>query len=149
VRRATEELKVARDYEQVRRILVAAFGTNDFDGFDLHVKLVRDEYVPFEAREPFHKELSFHWTKAGGPKSFDGLAVWTLALDLLSSTNQRWGSLSMHRLYSQRDLQLDVNLLTSSFPRALADALDRTLGHGVQVIPLPEQDAGLLAAQAG
>jgi len=33
----------------------------------------------------------------------------------------------MHRLYSQRDLQLDVNLLTSSFPRALADALDRTL----------------------
>jgi hypothetical protein len=29
----------------------------------------------------------------------------------------------------QRDLQVDINLLTSSFPTALADALDRTLAH--------------------
>jgi UDP-GlcNAc:undecaprenyl-phosphate GlcNAc-1-phosphate transferase len=149
VRRATEELKVARDYDQVRRILVAAFGANDFDGFDMRVKLAADEYVPFQDRDPFHKELSFHWTKAGGPGSFEGLAVWTLALDLLSSTNQRRGSLSMHRLYSQRNLQLDINLLTSAFPTALADALDRTLGHGAQVIPLPEQTPRLIAAQAG
>src|SRR6202020_2003449 len=31
IRRAIEELKVARDYPQVRRILAAAFGTNNFD----------------------------------------------------------------------------------------------------------------------
>ena len=30
IRRATEELKVARDYDQVRRILLAAFGSHDF-----------------------------------------------------------------------------------------------------------------------
>jgi hypothetical protein len=29
------------------------------------------------------------------------------------------------RTYSDRDLQLDVNLLTSQFPVTLADALDR------------------------
>jgi hypothetical protein len=35
IRRATEELKVARDYDQVCRILTAAFGNNDFDAFEL------------------------------------------------------------------------------------------------------------------
>src|SRR6201984_2601153 len=31
IRRAIEELRVARDYEQVQHILTAAFGSNDFD----------------------------------------------------------------------------------------------------------------------
>jgi len=60
----------------------------------------------------------------------------------------------VHRLYSQRDLQLDINLLTSAFPIALADALDRTLQHTVQVIPRADERAGqddqeFIAAQAG
>ena len=38
IRRATEELKVARDYDQVRRVLEAAFSSNDFDGFDVKVQ---------------------------------------------------------------------------------------------------------------
>jgi hypothetical protein len=55
-----------------------------------------------------------------------------------------------HRLYSQRDLQVDINLLTSAFPVALADALDRTLQHAVQVIPRTSQDdQGYVTAQAG
>jgi hypothetical protein len=55
----------------------------------------------------------------------------------------------MYRLYSTRDLRLDVNLLTAAFPTALAGALDRTLAHSVAVIPLPEQDTSLVTAQAG
>jgi hypothetical protein len=55
----------------------------------------------------------------------------------------------VQRLYSSRDLQIDINLLTSAFPAALADALDRTVAHSVQVIALPEQDPSLIAAQAG
>ena len=55
----------------------------------------------------------------------------------------------VHRLYSPRNLQIDINLLTATFPTALADALDRTLAHSAQVIPLPEQDTSLIAAQAG
>jgi len=141
IRRAIEELKVAHDYEQVRNILVAAFGSNDFDGFDLSARL-----LPSESRRG---DLLFHWTKAGGPKSFEGFAVWTVELDLLSTANRPRGTLKIHRLYSQRDLQLDINLLTSSFPSALADALDRTLSHEAVVIALPEQDSGLITAQAG
>jgi hypothetical protein len=52
-------------------------------------------------------------------------------------------------LYSQRHLQLDINLLTTGFPTALADALDRTLQYGVQVLQHAGQDnQGFVAAQA-
>ena len=39
IRRAIEELKVAEDYSQLCSILEAAFGSNDFDAFDLSLTL--------------------------------------------------------------------------------------------------------------
>jgi len=151
IRRATEELKVARDYDQVRKILTAAFDSNDFDSFELKLDLQPGEPVPFEkadAAGPRRSSSSFRWSRAGAKAEADS-AVWTVALDLLSSANRRRGTLIVHRSYSQRDLQLDINLLTSVFPVALADALDRTLAHSAQVIALPDQDTGLVTAQAG
>jgi hypothetical protein len=80
----------------------------------------------------------------------EGLALWTLSLDLVSSSNRHRGSFEAYRLYSQGDLQLDINLLTSGFPVALADAFVRTVSHGVQMIPhIGRDDQGLVAAQAG
>jgi UDP-GlcNAc:undecaprenyl-phosphate GlcNAc-1-phosphate transferase len=151
IRRATEELKAARDYDQVRKILVAAFGSNDFDGFDMQIALLPGEPVPFglpDSSQARRSEFSFRWSKAGGPKSFDGLGVWTLALDLMSNSHRTWGMLLMHRLYSQRDIQLDINLLTNAFATALANSLERTLVPAVQVIPM-HPEAPLLSAQAG
>jgi len=151
IRRATEELKVARDYDQVRRILVAAFGSNDFDSFELKLELLPGEVVPIGPADSSVARRggpSFRWHKAGVPKTLDG-SVWTIALDLLSSANRRRGTLLVHRIYSTRDLQIDINLLTAAFPTALADALDRTLAHSAQLIALPGQDTSLIAAQAG
>ena len=154
IRRATEELKAARDYAQIRRVLEAAFGSNDFDGFDVHFKLFPGESYPLgpaDSGPPLRRgEVSFHWGRTKETKSLEGLAVWTLSLDLVNSSNRRRGALSVHRLYSRRDLQLDINLLTTAFPIALADALDRALQHTVQVIPHTGQDEqGFVAAQAG
>ena len=154
IRRATEELKVARDYEQVCRILEAAFRSNDFDELDVKIKLFPGEYLSLGAAEPIplarRNETSFHWKKSGVSKSLDGLAAWSLSLDLVSASNRYRGSLVVHRLYSQRDLQLDINLLTAVFPVALADAFDRILQPVVQIIPRPDQtDEGFAAAQAG
>ncbi|MGA7218336.1 MAG: MraY family glycosyltransferase [Candidatus Sulfotelmatobacter sp.] len=153
IRRATEELKAVRDYEQIRQVLEAAFGSNDFDGFDVRFKLFPGESHPASLVEPVpplrRGEVSFHWNKAMRPRSLEGLAVWTLSLDLVSSSNRRRGALMVHRLYSQRELQVDINLLTSSFPIVLADAFDRALQHAVQVIPHAGQDEGFIAAQAG
>jgi hypothetical protein len=152
IRRATEELKVARDYEQVRRILLAAFGSNDFDGFEMNVALLPGEVVAAESLDaPAGRRTShsFRWNKPGRANRLDNSSAWTIALDLLSSANCHRGTLTVYRLYSTRDLQLDVNLLTGAFPTALADALDRTLVHSAEVIALPEQDSSLVTAQAG
>src|SRR5579864_3571377 len=152
IRRATEELKVARDYTQVRCILTAAFGSNDFDAFELKLGLLPGEVLPVEAVEsPSQRRTgtSFHWNNPGVSKALSGAAVWTIALDLLSSANRRRGTLTIHRVYSHRHLQIDVNLLTSAFPTALADALDRTLAHPSHVMSMPEQNTSLIAAQAG
>ena len=151
IRRATEELKVARDFDQVRRILTAAFGSNDFDSFELRLELQPGEVfpvLPTDSSAP-RRVHSFRWHKAGVPKSVEGSAVWTVALDLLSSSNRRRGLLMVHRLYCTRDLQVDINLLTAAFPTALADALDRTLALSAHVIALPDQDTTLIEAQAG
>jgi UDP-GlcNAc:undecaprenyl-phosphate GlcNAc-1-phosphate transferase len=146
IRRATEELKVARDYDQVRRILLAAFGSNDFDGFELHLELLPGELVAYD---PSRSSTSFRWNKPGIAKTLDSSSAWTIALNLLSSSNRRRGTLTVLRNYSARDLQLDVNLLTSTFPTALADALDRTVAQSAEIIPLPGQESALVAAQAG
>jgi UDP-GlcNAc:undecaprenyl-phosphate GlcNAc-1-phosphate transferase len=152
IRRATQELKAARDYEQIRRVLVAAFSSNDFDGFAVRFKLYPGESSPIQETTSMSRrgEVSFQWNRSPSGISLDGLAVWSLSLDLVSTANRRRGALVIHRLYSQRDLQLDINLLTTAFPVALADALDRTLQHSPSVIQLPGQDdRGLIAAQAG
>jgi UDP-GlcNAc:undecaprenyl-phosphate GlcNAc-1-phosphate transferase len=153
IRRATEELKAVRNYEQIRRVLEAAFASNDLDGFDLRFVLFPGEFQPADSVEvgaPSRRgEVGFRWEKTRGSRSLEGLAVWSLSLDLVSSSNRRRGSLTVRRLYSQRDLQLDINLLTSTFPIVLADALDRVLPHAVQVIPHAAQDEGYIAAQAG
>ena len=149
IRRATEELKVARDYEQVRRILLAAFGSNDFDSVELSLELSAVELASMLPSEPnSRRNASFRWHKPGTPLVLDASAVWTINLDLRSSANRRRGVLSVHRLYSTRDLQVDINLLTTTFPIALADALDRTLAHSAEIIPIPGQEP-LIAAQAG
>lgn len=154
IRRAAEELKVARDYEQVRRILLAAFGSNDFDGFELKLDLLPGEIVPLESIEPPSSRRSsntFRWNKPGLANNLDASSAWTIALDLLSSANHRRGRLTILRVYSPRALQLDVNLLTEAFPTALADAIDRTQMHSAEVIALAltEQDPSLITAQAG
>ncbi|HTW31807.1 MAG TPA: MraY family glycosyltransferase [Candidatus Sulfotelmatobacter sp.] len=150
IRRATEELKVARDYDQIRRILLAAFGSNDFDGFELKLELLPSEAGLFEdSSSAASLQNSIRWNKPGLRSGLNGSAVWTIALDLLSSANRHRGTLLVHREYSRRDLQLDVNLLTSVFPATLADALDRTFAHSAEVIALPHQNDSLVTAQAG
>lgn len=150
IRRATEQLKAIHDYDQIRSALVSAFASNDFDGFDARINLFPGENHPSIGLDVArHGEISFHWGKTTMSRSIDGPALWTLSLDLVSSSRRHRGALLIHRLYSERDLQLDINLLTSEFPVALADAFDRVLQNVVEVIPTLPQEDGFMAAQAG
>ncbi|MGC2248869.1 MAG: MraY family glycosyltransferase [Terriglobales bacterium] len=118
VRRAVEELKAADNFEQVRSILVAAFETNDFDAFELNATPVLDSHSIEPAQH-------VRWSKFPRMLTISAEPAWKLTLDLVTTSNRVCGSLVVFRSYSNRDLQLDVNLLTAQFPGALADALDR------------------------
>jgi UDP-GlcNAc:undecaprenyl-phosphate/decaprenyl-phosphate GlcNAc-1-phosphate transferase len=156
IRRATEELKVTRDYVQLCRVLLAAFDSNDFDAFEL-----RSDLLPGENPGTGDVRLlptaggghGLYWERAGteflqGPGN-----CWSLTLDLVTADNQRRGSIGLYRLYSSRNLQLDVNLLTTVFPVALADALERVLRQPAEAVSttttMTREGAALRAAQAG
>jgi hypothetical protein len=150
IRRAVEELKVTSDYDQLCRILEAAFSANDFDAFELRLHRLPGE-VPethglqlMSTGEPY-----LRWKRPGSHFAHERATAWSLTLDLMTTTNRRAGYMTIYRLYTARDLQLDVNLLTSAFPVALADALDRALTQVLEALPAISEDTGLMAAQAG
>jgi hypothetical protein len=141
VRRAVEELKAAGDFDQVRSVLVAAFESNDFDAFELQLKsLPNDQMVSGETNR------HFHWSKFPHMAAISSQPSWKLTLDLVTTSNQRRGVIVVYRTYSHRDLQLDVNLLTSEFPATLADALDRVLTMPEVLVPVAHRDDGFMAA---
>jgi len=149
IRRATAELKVARDYDQLCQILVAAFDSNDFDAFELNVKLLLTEHPALQQLQTIpssHGDIHFRWSRPGTPILPGSGAAWSVTFDLLTTSNRRRGTMIVHRLYTERPLQLDVNLLTSEFPVALADAVDRIVGHAVEMIPRSGQTDGLVEA---
>jgi len=141
VRRAVQELKVSGDFDQVRSVLVAAFASNDFDAFELQLKPLPDDHV-----DPGDSNRRFHWSKFPHMAAISNQPSWKLILDLMTTSNRRRGSLVVYRVYTQRDLQLDVNLLTSEFPATLADALDRVLTMPQVLVPLAQSDTSFLAA---
>jgi len=144
IRRATEELKVAETFQQVSRILTAAFDANDFDAFELRTEVVDRGFHLVEPEDLPH----LRWSKPGSFAKPDSGNAWSLSLDLVSAGNRHCGRLTIYRCYSGRDLQLDINLLTSAFASTLAEAVQRTAVQNVEFIPAA-QDAAMLAAQAG
>ncbi len=119
IRRATAELAVARDYQQICRILTAAFSSNDFDAFELNVKLQLAEYPSLESLQiiPVSQgEIHLRWHRPGTLLVPGTGGAWVMNLDLITIANRRRGALTVHRLYQEQPLQLDVNLLVSEFP---------------------------------
>jgi hypothetical protein len=149
IRRAIQELKVTSDYDQIRRILDVAFSENDFDAFDLRLHRAPDELLDNTGMQIRSTEESYLcWKKPGSRFIREKATGWNLDLDLVATNHRRAGSLTLYRTYSARDLQFDVNILTSAFPVALADALDRALRRPAEVVS-PGQAGTALVAKAG
>ena len=151
IRRATEELKVASDYTQLGRILVAALAGNDFDAFDLRLRSQPATFPTINGLRlisAWGETPCLRWTKPGSHFAQELTSAWCLTLDLVTTRNSRCGSMTIYRLYTDRELQFDINLLTSVFPVALADALDRVATPIVEVMPTAEQRSELVTAQA-
>jgi UDP-GlcNAc:undecaprenyl-phosphate GlcNAc-1-phosphate transferase len=152
IRRAVEELKVAHDYQQLCPILVSALGASDFDAFDLYLYWPGEEVSRASGLHLVShssEDSLLRWRKPGSDFGYELATAWSLKLDLVTSRNRRWGSMTIYRMYTERDLQLDINLLTSILPVALADALERTLIAEVAVMPRREQPSEWVIAHAG
>jgi UDP-GlcNAc:undecaprenyl-phosphate GlcNAc-1-phosphate transferase len=143
IRRATEELKAAEDFQQIGRILTAAFDSNDLDAFELHTEVARGFHLVDKV-----DFAQLRWTKPGGFANAGFGDAWSMTLPLVTSGRQFCGNLVVFRRYTNRDLQLDVNLLTSIFAIHLAEALHRTMMQDVEFMSVTE-DPALLPAQAG
>jgi len=143
MRRAVEELKVAQTGDQLAAILIAAFSGNDFDALDLRLDMETPEFsreCGLDLVSEENQRSFLRWKKYRS--QFNSLTTsWSLTLDLVTTNDRRLGAMVVHRLYSTRELQFDLNLLISVFPVALADALlrvtecqTRPLSH-LQVVP--------------
>jgi UDP-GlcNAc:undecaprenyl-phosphate GlcNAc-1-phosphate transferase len=145
IRRATEELKVAEGFHQVGRILVAAFDSNDFDGFELRSDSAFEHGLQLLDAD---ESRQLRWSKRGVLIAPELGNVWSISLELISSRTRHCGTLTIFRHYSNRDLQLDINLLTAAFAMNLADALQRASSRELEFLPSTHSEA-LLSAQAG
>jgi UDP-GlcNAc:undecaprenyl-phosphate GlcNAc-1-phosphate transferase len=146
IRRAAEELKTAADFQDMCRLLGAAFEENDFDGFEL-----RAESYSGSGELSLPQATAFppmRWRKPGSHVALGPRNTWSLHLDLISTGNHYCGTLILFRRYAQPDLQTDVNLLTSIFAISLADALHRIISSN-QNIPVAIEDSAFLQARAG
>ena len=145
IRRAAEELKTAADFQDVRRILGAAFEENDFDGFELRAEFRSgtEDLATAQSASPH-----LRWRKPGS-HAIPGFGNnWSLHLELVSAGNHYCGTLIVFRRYAQSDLQMDVNLLTSVFASSLANALHRIISPN-QDVPFSTEESAFLQARAG
>lgn len=151
IRRATQELKVSNDYAQICRVLVAAFGGNEFDAFDLLLQSPVYEGTAFRALQlisAWDEPPRLRWINPGSYYRSGTVSAWSLNLELLTSRNQRRGNMIIYLLQTNRDLQVDLNLLTCIFPVALADALERAMLAEVAQFSQVARNPGILAAHA-
>jgi UDP-GlcNAc:undecaprenyl-phosphate/decaprenyl-phosphate GlcNAc-1-phosphate transferase len=151
MRRATEELKVAKDYPQVCRILTAALRGNDFDAFDLRLRCEASKVTPLRGLRlisGWEDAPCLRWTNPD--RYYDGQldSAWSLTVDLATAGNICCGSMTIYRQHAERDLQLDINLLSFAFPRALADALDRTITSEPEMVLISVPASELVISEA-
>jgi UDP-GlcNAc:undecaprenyl-phosphate GlcNAc-1-phosphate transferase len=113
VQYATEHMPKASSLREIEALLETMFASNDFDGFELEV--FENNTLPSGHRFAWQKEPSLDSSH------------WSMVVNLVSSAGEDRGRLTIKRAYALRPLLIDVNLITSDFPKSLADALGRVL----------------------
>jgi UDP-GlcNAc:undecaprenyl-phosphate/decaprenyl-phosphate GlcNAc-1-phosphate transferase len=146
-RHAIEQLKTVRDYDQLCRIVVAAFQQNDFNGFDLRVYaevgLLHQNVGNNIDLSPVC-ERSLRWRKPGSELIGETAPGWRLNLDVFGH-HEAFGTMTIYHAYSDDAVQIDLNLLTSEFRSALANALSCTLSRSIVISKDCSVDAANLA----
>jgi len=107
--------------------------------FELQLKpLPGDQAASGEA------DRHFHWSKFPHMAAISSQPSWKLTLDLVTTSNQRRGSLVVYRIYSHRDLQIGcqpADFRISRYPcgcaRSSAEHARGSRARGAGRLPVP------------
>lgn len=126
VRRATESLQSCEEFQSICRILQDTLQPVGFDGIRfqmLHPNgFAPQSFLPMNS-EPDGK-LLLSWSEHGLDDP-----PWELRLELMSTSSERWGYLSLIRVADGKPIALDVNVLTGDFRIALSKAVKKACDH--------------------
>lgn len=122
IRRATESLKNCDEYQSMCKILQGVFEPIGFDGISF--QMLHPNGFPPSSFHPMSYEpdgkLVLSWSELEMARP-----PWELRLELVTSSNERWGYFSLLRLSDGKRIALDVNVLTEEFRAALSGAVER------------------------
>lgn len=137
VRRATERLTKVQDFLHLCWTLQEAFAATDFDAYHLSLTSTgaphnRNDRFASTADKPSERCFAWHRPKETFCSDESLTYPWTLTFELVTAKNVKKGSFTLCRSQSDRPLLIDMNLLTSTFRVALADAVDRLLDQAME-----------------
>ena len=129
VRYAADLLNACYEFRSICRVLQQTLQPIGFDGFRL--RMANPNGFPPYAFQPLSYDpdgtLRYFWSNIGVSD-----APWELRLELVTSSNTRWGYLNLARVCPDGNLPLDVNALGEDFCKSLSNALDRAC-HRLEV----------------
>jgi hypothetical protein len=123
VRRAAKSFGKAQSFDEISKVLQAAYQASDFDGYQLDVGSEATSLIGTN-RETSNTRM-IAWNREGASAN----PRWALHLELITTLNRKVGNFSLYREYNARPLLIDVNLLIVNFQMALTDAVDRAAGQ--------------------
>jgi UDP-GlcNAc:undecaprenyl-phosphate/decaprenyl-phosphate GlcNAc-1-phosphate transferase len=135
LRRSTRQLTEACTRLEVFGILQQAFEASNFDGYQLTLNYAAAPPGWLLEDEPQAARQRFAWYRPAGSDLGTSCRTyeWTLTLEMETSNHESCGQLSLYRRRSDQELFIDLNLLTTEFKSALADALARVTWQPVHL----------------
>ena len=127
IRRMIKALRKAESVQQLEHILESGFEGGDFDGFHLCFKPSFggqgiDLKVDLSSQSSNGHARKGRENGRANKRDAAVMSEWTFTLELITSNGQKCGQFFLSRRDNDRPLLIDINLLISELPTALADA---------------------------
>lgn len=143
IRHAIESLNECDDFRSICQVLNKILKPIGFDG--IRLQMLHPNGFAASCFEPLRcladGHLLFNWSKG----EIDD-PPWELRLELVTSSRDRWGYLSLLRKSDEEALPMDVNVLTEEFRTSLSDAIDRACARLEASLKVGDTKAHQLAA---
>jgi UDP-GlcNAc:undecaprenyl-phosphate/decaprenyl-phosphate GlcNAc-1-phosphate transferase len=146
IRHTAELLRASEGFPQLCETLAEVFEPLGFDGYGFLLPFAAG--LPESLLAPLSRngDAELHYSVT--PEPF-AESSWKLSVELVSSSGEKCGSFSLYRRSVGSPLLLDINLLTSSFQTALADAVYRAIAQDHAKVQVCEPAAVAMSKAAG